>query len=114
MQPTERPEHDTADQEARLAAEGGTARLLTPRCTTCGRDLALGVQMCPEHPGAVVRHILGYEGLARPTHPDGRLASHLDGDGHKRADSTIMTFLVITLGMAMAITLAALHLAGGW
>jgi hypothetical protein len=54
----------------------------------------------------------------RPEHDTARqeahLASHLDSPGHKGADSTLLTFLVITLGMALAITLAALHLAGGW
>ena len=39
---------------------------------------------------------------------------HLDGDGHKSTDSTLLTFLVLTLGFTLAITLAALHLAGGW
>lgn len=43
---------------------------------------------------------------------EARLASHLDGEGHKGAGETVLTCLVITLGMALAILLAALHLGG--
>lgn len=45
---------------------------------------------------------------------EARLVSHLETDGHKGADSTLVTCLVITLGMALAILLAALHLGGGF
>ena len=41
---------------------------------------------------------------------EARLASHLGGDGHKTVGSTILTCLVVVVGMALAIVLAALHL----
>ena len=41
-----------------------------------------------------------------------RMRGHLDSDGHKTPGSTLLTCLVITLGMALALILAALHLGG--
>ena len=45
-------------------------------------------------------------------HPERDSAAHHDAEGHKTVDSTLVTFLVVTLGMSLAIILAALHLGG--
>jgi len=43
-------------------------------------------------------------------HPERDSAAHHDAEGHKTVDSTLVTCLVITLGMSLAIVLAAMHL----
>ena len=45
-------------------------------------------------------------------HPERDSAAHHDAEGHKTPGQTLVTCLVITVGMALAILLAALHLGG--